>query len=854
VKPISRYKLSIEAGQIIAPSAEGSIFGSIGNKPAKLHIGHDGIIAGWDRDSALKAEHQIGSQNCIVGPGFIDLHFHGYGDQSNARYSEIGSFMNPVPILERITRYGTTGCLATLLVPVRARRFFGIDLDARFRMLRTQLAEMVNRDSELSHGTGEVSPTETGSLRARLLGLNLEGPKLNIEFCGAIPSNSIWDATVRDIPRIIGEDEMGDRHSVRMMTVAPELDFQGDFSFIRSLMERGIIISLGHSAASLEQTVGAIKAGASHLTHFYNAMAPLSHREPGLVGAGLIDPRIYDAKEHGISLEVICDFIHINPAVLSLAINPYHLVAGVSDAVAHPEMEEGTYEFAGQRVTIFDGAVRTLEDGRLAGSAMTMLQTFRNLLLLGGDNPDVVKAFEMTSSAPAQILGLNDSGKIEKGRRADLIVLDNNYNLLYTIIKGEIAYDASSHKSHRKYPLTVNSRVAVSKPAGKEAVMGLRISANAIWCGYVTEGEKVTLTLGGRNGNPGYKLGFTGREAILDSASEAIVGTWRQAQKEGYSISALGIAASGLIHGARAVTGMNLPAWNDFDISRELIRRATELDASFPKELPVAVDNSSSAMAMAIARTRRLRDTIALKKGENFVFVKIGWGLGTGVIINERPISSIQDISPDYFLHLRQAIKNIHDGLPTLLHQTVLINRLVSKGELALMRTCDEEYPEHHLETLVSMSGLIHYARAEEKKAGMIFFRKAKIRSIMEALERDPYAYENTRFELEMTIKDIVDALHGTPEEAEHAAAVFERMGMALGSGLFSLANTLQASIRRVVILPQMGKEFNEGIDIMRLAVLSALTQGTNEGEWKVNFVSADDDLFILGGATLCYR
>jgi hypothetical protein len=124
----------------------------------------------------------------------------------------------------------------------------------------------------------------------------------------------------------------------------------------------------------------------------------------------------------------------------------------------------------------------------------------------------------------------------------------------------------------------------------------------------------------------------------------------------------------------------------------------------------------------------------------------------------------------------------------------------------------------------------------------------------MDALERDPYAYENTRFELEMTIKDIVDALRGTPEEAEHAAAVFERMGMALGSGLLSLANTLQVSIRRVVILPQMGKEFDEGIDIMRLAVLSSLTQGTNEEGWKVNFISADDDLFILGGATLCYR
>ncbi|MFA6473162.1 MAG: amidohydrolase family protein, partial [Candidatus Latescibacterota bacterium] len=595
----SKYKLTIEAGQVITPLAEGGIFGSIGNKSAKLHIDHKGQVAGWDRDSALKAEKQIGGQNCIVGPGFIDIHFHGYGDPSSVRYSEIGSFQNPIPILDRITAYGTTGCLATLLVPVRSRRFFGIDLDARFRMMRSRLADLTMQEGTEGHP------------RARLLGMNLEGPKLNSKVSGVLPSNSIWDATVRDIPRILGEDEKGERHGIRMMTVAPENDFQGDFSFIRSLRERGIIISLGHSAASFEQTVAAIKAGARHLTHFFNGMAPLSHYNPGIVGAGLIDPRIYDAQELGLSLEVICDFIHINPAVLSFVINSHHVVASVSDAVAYPEMDEGTYEFAGQRVSIFDGAVRTLEDGRLAGSATTMLQSFRNLLLLGGDNPDIVKAFGMTSSSPATILGLKDCGSIEKGYRADLVVLDNNFNLLYTIVNGEIAYDNTSLDNRNTLiPITITPRVAVSKPTGKEAVMGLRISANALWCGYVTEGETVTLAVNGRNGNPQYKQGFTGREAILDSASEAIVETWRQACANGYTPSALGIAASGLIYGTRAVSGMNLPSWSDFDIARELTKRVSERDVDFPHDLPVAVDNSSSAMAMAIARTKRLRETI----------------------------------------------------------------------------------------------------------------------------------------------------------------------------------------------------------------------------------------------------
>ncbi len=843
LKGQSKYRLTIEADQIVTPFAEGGIFRSIGNKPAKLHVGFNGEISGWDRDSAINAERQIGSRDCIIGPGFIDLHFHGYGDQSNVRYSEIGSFTNPVRILEKITSYGTVACLATLVVPVKSRRFFGIDLDARFRMLRTQLAGLVMR---------EATPDAP---RARLLGMHLEGPKINPEVSGAISPNCVWDATARDIPMIIGEDEARENHGVRVVTVAPEMDFSGDFRFIRSLLDRGIVVALGHSSASLEQSIAAIKAGARHLTHLFNAMGPFSHRSPGIMGVGLIDPRLYDAQEMGLSLEMVCDFIHVSPSVLSLALSHHHLVAGVSDAVANPDMDEGTYEFIGQRVTISDSAVRILGDGRLAGSAVTMLQNFRNLLLLGGDEPDIIRAFEITSSAPAQILGLTDTGRVERGRRADLVVLDRNWNLLYTIVNGQIAYESPSLETRdRHYPLQIPSRVSVPKPTGQEAVIGLRLSSHSLWCGYVAEGENVTLTMRGQNGNPRYKQGFTGREAILDSAAEAIVSAWRKAQEKGMAVTGLGIAASGLVHGSRAVMGMNLPAWNDFDIAGELLKRANELDPAFPADLPASVENSANAMAMAIARTRRLRESIDLRKGENFVFVKIGWGLGTGVIVNEHPISSIEDIPPDFYIHLRQAIRNVHEGLPTLLHQTVLINRLVAKGELALMRTCDDQFPEYHLESLVSMTGMIHYARAEEKRAGKIFFRKEKIRRIMEALQQDPYAYENTRFELELTIKDVVDALNGAGEEAEHAAAVFERMGMALGSGIFSLTNTIQAPIRRVVILPQMGSEFNAGIDIMRQALVASLNRGARDHHgWKVNFIDAEDELFVLGGATLSY-
>ena len=843
MKKRSKYKLTIETAQIITPSAKEGIYSSKGNKSAKLRIGRNGTIAGWDRDSALNSDRQIGFQNCIVGPGFIDIHFHGYGEQSNMPYSEIGSFQNPERILEKITSYGTTAAIATMLVPAHSRRFFGVDLDARFKLLRSQLADLTMKDA---------SPDKT---RARLLGIHLEGPKINPAVSGAIPPNTIWDANIRDLPRIIGEDEkINSNHGVRIVTVAPEMDISSDFSFIRALVDCGIIVSLGHSAATLEQTIAAINAGARHLTHLYNSMKQFTHRDPSIIGAGLIDPRFYNAHELGLSLEIICDFIHVNPAILTLAVNQHHLVASVTDSVANPDMEDGTYEFAGQWVSVFENAVRVLNDGRLSGSSLTMLQAFRNLLLLGGDEPDIVKAFEITATAPAKILGLNDSGKIEKGKRADLVILDSDYNLLYTIVNGEIAYEAPKVLKQRDtVPISLTSKGKVSKPVEDEAFIGLRISPYSLWCGYVADGETVHVTTKDENGNPRHKQGYAGREAILDSAAASLFEAWKNLQSNDLKLTALGIVTSGLVDGTKAVMAMNLPEWKDFDITGELVKRVRRLDRSFPEDIFVAVENSANAMTMAIARTRRLRELTEITEDENFIFIQTGSALGTGVFINGHPISCIKDIAPDYYVHLRQAIENVHMGLPTFLHQTVLINRLIARGELALMRKCDDEYPELHLEALVSLDGMIHYAREEEKREGKIIFRKEKVKKIIDALKRDPYSYENTAFELELTNKDILDALDGEKDAAEHAEKVFMRMGMALGSGIYSLTNNLNTQIRHVVILPQMVEDFSKAAMIMKKGIITSLTSSKNDKKgWKVTFMDIDDELFVIAGASVC--
>ncbi len=845
MKSRSKYKLTIEASQIVTPGVEGGIFRSIGNKPAKLHIAHDGTIAGWDYDSALNAERQISAKDSVVGPGFIDLHFHGYGDQRQVHFSEIGSFHNPMKILEKITRYGTTSTLATLLVPVRSRHFFGVDLDARFNMLREQLIEIVHR---------KVSD---GEKRARLLGFHLEGPKINPRVGGAIPLSSIWLSTVRDLPGILwGGRGLDEDHGVRLMTVAPEMDHSNDFRFIKSLVDKGIVVALGHSNASLEQTIAAIHAGARHMTHLFNAMKPLDHRKPGILGAGLIDPRIFNAQEFDLSVEIICDFIHVDPAILSLVMNSHHMVAGVSDSVANPDMTEGTYEFAGQRVTISENAVRLVSDGRLAGSAMTMLQTFRNLMLLGGDSPDIGRVFQITSSNPARILGLDDCGTITKGKRADLVILDDDNNLLYTIVNGHVVYEAPGMaKGGRELPVQVAAAPSGTvRPKGKKATVGIRISDSSLWCGYVTNGEEVVITNKGGMSNPLHKQGYTGREAILDSSAEAIVEAWRQATAAGFKVTSFGIANSGLVDGTLAVTAMNLPDWKDFDIAQALKKRAAIIDSDFPTDVSFHIENSANAMALALARNSGLRSKAGLPKGDNFIYVKIGWGLGTGVVVNGQPINCIEDIAPDYYVHLRQAIQNVHLNLPTYLHQTMLINRLIAKGELALMRTCDDEYPDMNLESLVSRHGIIHYAREQEKKAGKVFFRKHQLEEILQAIEKDPYSYENLPFELNLQVDDVINALAEGGETAANARAVFERMGMALGSGLYSLAGTLQEPIRHVVILPQLGERFKKAANIIRTGVVTSLNRGVNEGDdWHVDFIEPEDELYILAGASICY-
>ncbi len=262
---------------------------------------------------------------------------------------------------------------------------------------------------------------ETARCRAgphpAVLGAHLEGPFLGART-GAHPTRHVRDLDLdwlRDLPR-----------TVRLITLGPEQPAAGEA--IRLLTGRGIAVSLGHSDADLATTVRAVDAGATMVTHLFNAMAPLHHREPGIAGAALTDDRV--------AVGLIADLVHVAPAALRIAVR----AAGtdrtvlVTDAVAWraPHLRD-------LGIDVVEGAPR-LPDGTIAGSALTLDAAVRNVVDAAGIAPH--RALRSASEVPARVLGLADRGRLVPGARADLVVLDADLAVRRTIVGGEVVHEA----------------------------------------------------------------------------------------------------------------------------------------------------------------------------------------------------------------------------------------------------------------------------------------------------------------------------------------------------------------------------------------------------------------------------
>ena len=284
-------------------------------------------------------------------------------------------------------------------------------------------------------------PADLGG--ARVLGVHVEGPFLSAARHGAHDPALLRDPTPEAVDALI-EAAPG---LLRMHTLAPERP--GALAAIRRLVDAGVLVSVGHSDATAEQTEAAADAGARLVTHLFNAMRPLHHREPGVVGQGLADPRL--------TCGLIADLHHVAAPIcrLAFAAAPGRIVL-VTDAVAAAGMPPGTYDLGGQQVSVDPLGLPRRPDGTLAGSGLRLDAAIANVVAAG---VDLRSAVDAASRLPADILGRPDLGRIEAGGTADLVWLGDDLSARATWLAGRLAFG--------RLPGTVDGAAATSAAADR---------------------------------------------------------------------------------------------------------------------------------------------------------------------------------------------------------------------------------------------------------------------------------------------------------------------------------------------------------------------------------------------------
>jgi N-acetylglucosamine-6-phosphate deacetylase len=266
---------------------------------------------------------------------------------------------------------------------------------------------------------GAMAEVPVDERRPRILGMHLEGPFLSPNRLGAHAAASRRDPDIALLDRLL------DAGPVRLMTLAPEL--RGADLLIDRLLERGVAVSLGHTDATAEQASAAFDRGAKAVTHLFNAMRTLRHRDPGIIGAAL--------ARDDVIVSLIVDGIHLAPETARVVWNAAAgRVALITDAITAAGVADGAYSFASLDVHVHDGAVRG-PDGVLAGSVLTIVEAVRNLHALGVPLEACVAA---ATTTPARVLGDVDLGRLAPGLPADIVVLDDALDVERVLVGGEV--------------------------------------------------------------------------------------------------------------------------------------------------------------------------------------------------------------------------------------------------------------------------------------------------------------------------------------------------------------------------------------------------------------------------------
>ena len=333
--------------------------------------------------------HIIDAKGAYLSAGFIDLHIHGSGgaDTMDASSDALQT------ISDTILQTGTTSFLATTMTMSRNSIINALD--------------NIRDNADFVNG-------------ASILGVHMEGPFINPAQCGA------QDAEFIQMPSMEIIDEFAPH--IKMITLAPEI--AGGMEFIKEINNKypHIILSIGHSNASYEETKDSFTAGISHATHLSNAMSGFHHRSPGVLGAVL---------DSDITCDVIADSIHTHKASLRIFWEQKKdKLILITDAMRAGCMKCGTYSLGGQAVTVTNGKA-TLADGKLAGSVLRLNDALANMIKF--TDMTLVEAIYSVTTAPAKKLGIK-KGAIKAGYDADIVLFDEKLDILSTIVGGEIKY------------------------------------------------------------------------------------------------------------------------------------------------------------------------------------------------------------------------------------------------------------------------------------------------------------------------------------------------------------------------------------------------------------------------------
>ena len=331
----------------------------------------------------------IDANGAYVSAGFIDLHIHGSGG---------ADVMDATPdalelISSTLLQTGTTSFLATTMT------MSSEDIDKALQNIQFHAKKVSG---------------------AHILGIHLEGPFINISKHGAQDKAYVQTPNVALIKNYMQE--------VKMITLAPEIE--GAEGFVKLLTKEypHIILSIGHSDASYEESQKSFSWGISHATHLFNAMNPYHHRKPGIVGA------VFDSD---VTCDIIADLVHTHPTALELVqkVKKEKLIL-ITDAMRAGCMKCGTYDLGGRSVEVDEGKA-ILEDGTLAGSVLKMNDALLNMKT--HTSMSLIEIVNSVTKIPARKLGVH-KGELREGYDADIVIFDEKFSIISTIVNGEVKY------------------------------------------------------------------------------------------------------------------------------------------------------------------------------------------------------------------------------------------------------------------------------------------------------------------------------------------------------------------------------------------------------------------------------